>query len=69
MPEKVTVEPMDRDKKNSPIAGPVEDQSTVLMAAASRTCFWNGQEFSDSDQVECEGETYECSLGHWVQKD
>ncbi|MGI9336154.1 MAG: hypothetical protein ACR2RL_23655 [Gammaproteobacteria bacterium] len=69
MSEKVTVEPMDRGQKNSPIAGPVEDQSTVLMTAATNTCFWNGQEFSDGDHVECEGEAYECSLGHWVKQD
>ena len=68
MPEKVTVEPMDHSKKNSPIARPVEDQSTVLMSTASRTCFWNGEEFSESDQIECKGKTYECNLGHWVQE-
>ncbi|MGI9336110.1 MAG: hypothetical protein ACR2RL_23435 [Gammaproteobacteria bacterium] len=69
MSEPVTVESMDGTKKNSPIAKPVEDQSTVLMSAASGKCFWNDREFVDGDRVLCNGTEYECSLGHWAETD
>jgi hypothetical protein len=65
MAEKTTVAPMDPGKHNSPVAGPMEGESTVMLDAAATKCFWNGQEFPDGAQVECEGKTYECTYGRW----
>lgn len=68
MSEKVVVEPMDPNKKNSPIAGPVDGAATVTMDKADDTCTWNDQSFGDGDAVECAGEGYQCNLGYWVKQ-
>ena len=67
MSDKVSVGPQDKSQKNSTIAGPVEEEATVMMNTASKVCFWNGQEFPEGQLVESEGVTYECSLGQWVK--
>ena len=67
MSDKVTVNPRDPATKNSPIAGPVQEEATVMMNAAAKVCHWNGQEFAEGQYVESEGVTYECSMGQWVK--
>ena len=69
MTEKTPVAPMDKSQKNSPISGPTEGESTVLLDSASNRCFWNGQEFSEGALVESEGTTYECTYGRWAVAD
>ena len=69
MSEKTTVAPQDAGKKNSPIAKPAEEESTVTLDGAQRTCHWNDVEFADGSSVCCEGKVFECSLGHWVEMD
>lgn len=68
MSDKIAVEKMDAKKKNSPISGPVTDESTVLLDNVPNACVWNDQEFSEGQLVECEGEVYECNSGHWVKR-
>jgi len=65
--EKIIAGPRDDARKNSPIAGPVEEQATVLMNAASPVCQWNRHTFDEGQLNESEGVTCECSLGQWVQ--
>lgn len=67
MPEKISVGEMDQNKKNSPISRPSSDEATVLLEKAEKTCFWNGQEFTDGQQVDCQGEVFECTYGQWVK--
>ena len=62
------VEPMDPNKKNSQIAGPVSDEATVIMNTASDSCVWNDQTYSEGSVVENEGVNYECHMGQWVKK-
>ncbi len=69
MPDKTPVAPMDKGQKNSPVAGPTEGESTVMLDAAASKCVWNGQEFSEGALVESEGATYECTYGRWVKTD
>ena len=67
MADKIVVQAMDPNQKNSPLAGPVEEEGTVVMDSASRVCVWNGQEFHDGQVVDCAGAQYECSFGQWVK--
>jgi len=67
MAHKTTVAPMDTTQKNSPVSGPIEGESTVMLDAAASRCFWNGQQFDEGDMVQCEGATYECTYGRWVR--
>lgn len=67
MAPKTPVSPMDPSKNNSPKTNLSAGENTVIMDSASNECFWNGQAFVEGDLVECEGETYECSLGRWVK--
>lgn len=67
MSEKTSVEPMDQSKKNSPVSGPTSDEATVMLDNAASKCFWNGQEFNEGQQVDCQGKVYECSYGQWVE--
>lgn len=67
MADKIAVQAMDPSMKNSPIAGPVEEESTVMLDAASKICHWNGQEFDDGQVIDCAGQAYECSFGQWVK--
>lgn len=69
MADKTPVAPRDPGKKNSPLAGPTEDESTVILDTAATTCTWNGQEFPEGALVESEGQTYECTFGRWVKVD
>jgi hypothetical protein len=69
MGDKTTVAPMDPKQKNSPVSGPIEGEATVMLDAASTRCFWNGHEFSEGAMVQCDGKTYECTYGRWVQAD
>ena len=66
MSDKVTVEKMHAGKKNSPITESVTEESTVLLENVPVKCVWNDQEFSEGQQVECDGQTYVCNYGHWV---
>lgn len=68
MPKPIPVEPMDKSKKNSAIAGPIEEESTVMMDTSSKSCHWNGQEFDEGTIVCDNGTAYECSLGQWVKR-
>ena len=65
MANKTPVAPMDRNQKNSPISGPVETESTVVLKTAQSGCTWNGQAFVEGDRVESEGAVYECNYGQW----
>jgi hypothetical protein len=67
MADRTTVAPMDSTQKNSPVSGPIEGESTVLLDAAASSCFWNGQQFDEGDMVQCDGATYECTYGRWVR--
>ena len=68
MSHKTSVAPMDRKQKNSPLSGPIESESTVVLKTAQSGCTWNGRSFSEGDLVESEGVTYECNYGQWVKK-
>ena len=68
MSGKVSVEAMDHSKKNSPVAGPIEDESTVMLDQASKVCYWNDQEFQEGQVVESEGREYECNFGQWIKQ-
>jgi hypothetical protein len=67
MSEKISVEAMDHSKKNSPVAGPIEEESTVMLDQASKVCYWNDQKFSEGQFVESEGAAYECTFGQWIK--
>jgi hypothetical protein len=68
MSEKVSVEAMDHSKKNSPVAGPIEEESTVMLDQASKVCYWNDQEYPEGQVVESEGAVYECNFGQWIKQ-
>ena len=82
MSEKSAVEPMDPNKKNSVIAGPIWDEPTAIVDKASgprkdgsfdfhpssNTCHWNDVSFPEGALVENEGVTYECHFGKWIKK-
>ncbi len=67
MSETISVEVMDHSKKNSPVAGPIEEESTVMLDQASKVCYWNDQEFKEGQVVETEGNEYECTFGQWIK--
>ena len=67
MSENISVEVMDHSKKNSPVAGPIEEESTVMLDQASKVCHWNDQEFKEGQVVETEGNEYECTFGQWIK--
>lgn len=69
MAEKTSVAPHDPARKNSPLVGPTEGESTIVMDASANRCIWNDEEFLDGALVECEGKTYECTFGRWAQVD
>ena len=66
MSEKISVESMDHSKKNSPVAGPIEEESTVMLDQASKVCYWNDQKFNEGQLVESGGTVYECTFGQWI---
>ncbi len=68
MSEKVSVEAMNHSKKNSPVAGPIEEESTVMLDQASKVCYWNDQEFKEGQLVENEGIEYESNFGQWIKQ-
>lgn len=68
MSKTTPVEPMDPSKKNSPIAGPVEDEATVMLDTTKRVCHWNGQEYAEGSVVCDNGTAYECDCGQWVKQ-
>ena len=68
MSEKVSVDPMDANKNNSPVTGPTSDEPTVMLNNAASKCVWNDQEFDEDQLVDCQGEVYECSYGQWVKQ-
>ncbi len=68
MSEKIRVEAMDGSKKNSPVAGPIEEESTVMLDQASKVCYWNDQEFNEGQMVESDGIEYECTFGQWIKE-
>jgi hypothetical protein len=67
MADETTVAAMDSTQKNSPVSGPIEGESTVMLDAAASRCLWNGQQFDEGDMVQCDGATYECTYGRWVR--
>ena len=68
MSEKIPVEAMDHSKKNSSVAGPIEEESTVMLDQASKVCYWNDQEFKEGQMVTSEGSAYECTFGQWIKE-
>lgn len=68
MADKTRVAPLDPGKKNSPISGPIETESTVELNIAKSGCHWNGQSFAEGDRVESEGVVYECNCGQWARQ-
>lgn len=68
MSEKVTVQAMDPSKRNSPVAGPIESESTVMMDEADKVCYWNDQEYDEGQIIDCDGVAYECSFGQWIRQ-
>ncbi len=68
MAKPVPVEPMDPKKENSPVAGPIEEESTVMMDSTDKSCYWNGKRFDEGTVVCDNGTAYECSLGQWVKR-
>ena len=69
MSDKISVEAMDPSKKNSPVAGPIEEESTVMLDKASKVCYWNDQEFKEGQVVESDGAEYECNFGQWIKQE
>ena len=69
MPGNTKVEPMDPEQENSPLSGPVNEESTVMMNVNDQGCTWNGQSFGEGDFVYDGEAVYECSFGHWVKRD
>lgn len=67
MPEPTKVEPIQADKKNSPISVPSEEESTIMLDTAKKVCVWNDREFADGERVCTAGDVYECSFGKWVK--
>ncbi len=61
------VGPMDPNKKNSQVAVPAEEESTVLLNTAQKVCYWNDQEFTEGASVCDNGVVCECSFGKWVK--
>ena len=66
MSEITRVDSMDPGKENSPVTGPIDEESTVLLDGSEQTCRWNGREFPDGSKVCADGTAYECSFGKWV---
>jgi hypothetical protein len=67
MSEKIPVASMDHSKKNSPVAGPIEEESTVMLDQANKVCYWNDQKFTEGQLVESGGTVYECTFGQWIK--
>ncbi|NKC13220.1 MAG: hypothetical protein GKR94_13795 [Gammaproteobacteria bacterium] len=67
MADVTEVDAQDPAKKNSPIMVDVESESTVVLDAATRFCYWNGGEFPEGAEVTNNGNSYECSYGNWVK--
>jgi hypothetical protein len=68
MSGKTPVEPMDPSKKNSPVTGPIEEESTVMLDGSQNSCYWNGQEYPEGTVLCAEGTVFECSFGKWVKQ-
>ncbi len=68
MSKKIPVEAMDHSEKNSSVAGPIEEESTVLLDQASKVCYWNDREFTEGQVVTSEGSAYECTFGQWIKE-
>ena len=67
MADVTPVQPRDSTKENSPVAGPVDEEATVMLNTAKDTCQWNGETFKEGVQVNDGTHTYECSFGQWVK--
>ena len=67
MNEPKSVAAMDHAKKNSPLAGPIEEEATVVLDLAKPECFWNGEEFADGSKVSDGQHIYVCSVGKWLK--
>ena len=68
MTDVTPVPPMDSNTENSPIAGPVDEEATVMLNTAATTCLWNGQSYPEGTQVNDGACTYECNYGQWVKQ-
>ncbi len=62
----IDVAPMDPNKRNSAIAGPIAEESTMQLAQANTPCFWNDEEFAAGTKIVSNGTCYECSFGNWL---
>jgi carbonic anhydrase len=69
MAEPKVVEPADPSKKTSQILNTTSDEATVQMDQLKKNCYWNDEAFSQGDQIEVDGNCYECSFGRWVIAD
>ncbi len=60
------VQQQDPSLENSPVSGPIEEESTVRLDQAGKACLWNGQAFAQGDKVQLGEQRYECAFGTWV---
>lgn len=57
-------------KRMSRIYDPTEDDPTLSVATAKKTCFWNGEEFAPGSMIRTpDGATYECFFGWWKREE
>jgi len=63
------VEPVDPVKRTSDVLGLMSEEATVQISKQNEKCYWNDDEFSHGDQVDTDGDCYECSYGRWVKVD
>ncbi|MCB1740678.1 MAG: hypothetical protein KDK91_09930 [Gammaproteobacteria bacterium] len=67
MSNPISVNPKDASKRNSPVTGPVDEESTVILDQETNVCYWNGDAFKEGQRINCEGAVYECTFGRWVK--
>jgi hypothetical protein len=58
---------MDSNQENSPVAGPVDQEATVMLNTAKNTCMWNGQSYLEGANVNDGIRIFECNYGQWVK--
>lgn len=68
MSDETQVQSMDPNQQNSTVSGPVDEEATVMLDMAQKTCIWNGQSFSEGAIVNDGSAAYECNYGQWVKK-
>ena len=69
MADPTPVQPMDSSKENSPVAGPLTDEATVMLDTAKTTCMWNSDSYIEGARIKDGHGVYECNYGQWVKQD